>query len=190
MAKCVVCNSRKGQRKCLKEDSFVCSQCCGETRRAELCQGCVFYSEVIAVRKYSEVPRFSTQTMDSNMELQSYSNSIEGTLCLIDSSHKMVLNDEFALKILRMLIDKYHFHDSDISCEDSQAKKGFDMVVKSITEDFIDVSEEVIVKILGVIHYVAKRRSQGGREYFNIIQQYVGLRAGSGMRALSNILMR
>lgn len=190
MAKCVVCNSRKGQRKCLKEDSFVCSQCCGQTRRAELCQGCIFYREISAVRKYSEVPRFSTQTMDSNTELQSYSYSIEWTLCQIDTHYKMVLKDEFALKILRMLIDKYHFHDSDISCEDSQVKKGFDMVVKSITEDIIDVSEEVIVKILGVIHFVAKRRSQGGREYFNIIHQYVGLRGGSGMRALPNFLMR
>ena len=184
MAKCAVCNSRKGQRKCLREESFVCSQCCGETRLAEECLECVFYREVSTVRKYSEVPRFSTQTMDSSMELQSYGNSIEGTLCLIDSYHKMALKDDFALKIIEKLLDKYHFHDSDISFMDSQIREGFDMVVNSISEDITDVSEEIIVKILGVIHHVAKRRSRGGREYFNIIQQYVGLRIGSGMRAL------
>ena len=184
MAKCAVCNSRKGQRKCLREDSFVCSQCCGETRLAEHCQGCIFYRESIPVRRYSDIPRFSTNTMDSDIELQSYSNIIEGTLCHLDFLHDMSLKDAFALKILEMLLDKYHFHDTVVPCVESHLREGFEAVVNSISKDMADVSEEVIVKILSVIHFVAKRRSRGGREYFKIIQMYVGLRVGSGVRIL------
>ena len=184
MGKCAVCNSRKGQRKCLREDGLICSRCCGETRQPEHCHGCVFYRENIPVRRYSDIPHFSTQTMDSNMELQSYSNSIEGTLCLLDYSRQMSLNDAFALKVIEMLLDKYHYHDSDVSCVDSQLREGFNAVLNSISDDLTDVSEEVIVRILGVIYFVARRRSRGGREYFDIIHQYVGLRGSAGIRVL------
>jgi len=124
--------------------------------------------------------------MDSDMELQSYSNIIEGTLCKLDYFHDMSLKDASALKILEMLLDKYHFHDSDEHYVDIHLGDGFDAVVNSILNDMADVSEEVIVKILSIIHFVARRRTHGGREYFKIIQEYVGLRIGTGVRMLPN----
>ena len=54
MAKCPICNSRKGKRKCLISDSFICSLCCGNIRKAETCLGCTFYQK--PKRKYNEVP--------------------------------------------------------------------------------------------------------------------------------------
>jgi hypothetical protein len=186
MAKCLMCNSRKGQRKCLREDGMVCSQCCGETRQAEQCGECAYYRDNIPVRRYVDVPRFSTQTMDSDMQLQSYGYTIEASLCQLDYSRNMSLKDATALKILEMLLDKFHFHDPDTTCDDSLVCEGFDAVVNSISADLSDVSEEIIVKILGVIYYIARRRSRGGREYFNVIQQYVGMRVAPGVRVLPN----
>lgn len=122
--------------------------------------------------------------MASDFQLQSYADAIEGTLCVWDRSHQRLLSDVSALRIIEMLLDKYYYHDSDVSCTDSLLREGFDMVLNSISDDLADVSEGVIVKILGVIHFVARRRSHGGREYLDVIQQYVGLRVGSGMRLL------
>ncbi|MDD1613156.1 MAG: hypothetical protein LUQ56_01155 [Methylococcaceae bacterium] len=51
-------------------------------------------------------------------------------------------------------------------------------------EDLVDIDELVLVKILAVICFVAKRRTTTGREYMNVIHQYVGQRIGSGIRVL------
>ena len=50
IAKCPICNSRKGERQCLIAGSFVCSLCCGNTRKADLCLECRFYQQ--PKRKY------------------------------------------------------------------------------------------------------------------------------------------
>lgn len=82
MAKCPICSSRKGKRKCLIADALICSQCCGDTRTEEVCLACVFYQK--PKRKYSEVPAYSVSEMDHNMDLQGYGNAIEGALCSYD----------------------------------------------------------------------------------------------------------
>ena len=38
MAKCLICNSRKGKRKCKAKNGFICSLCCGKNRGS--LQGC------------------------------------------------------------------------------------------------------------------------------------------------------
>lgn len=43
MAKCPICGSRKGKRKCLVKAGPICTLCCGETREEETCRGCPFY---------------------------------------------------------------------------------------------------------------------------------------------------
>lgn len=186
MTKCPICNSRRGKRKCIKEEGLVCSQCCGLTRTGEHCQGCDFYRENIPVRRYSEVPRFSTQEMESSLRLQFYSSTIEGTLCLLDHTHRMSLDDAIALKIIEKLLDRYHFHDSVVPSEDLLVQEGADLVLNAMAEDLTGVSEEVIVRVLGVIYYVAKRRTRGRREYFDVIQRYAGLRTESGIRIVPN----
>jgi len=54
----------------------------------------------------------------------------------------------------------------------------------AINEDLNNVINEEIVKILGVIRFVAKRRTKTGKEYMNIIHQYVGERIASGIRIM------
>jgi hypothetical protein len=182
MAKCPICNSRKGKRKCLIADGLICSLCCGNTRTEEACSECVFYQK--PKKKYNEVPAYSVSEMDGNMELESYGNSIEGALCAYDIENEGKLNDSDAIRIIELLIDKYHFQDQEIEQEHQTIVNGFNYVDKSIREDLKDVENEKIVKVLGVIRFVAKRRTKTGREYMNVIHQYVGQRVGSGMRIL------
>lgn len=182
MAKCPVCNSRKGKRKCLIEDGLICSLCCGNTRTEEACSACVFYQK--PKRKYNDVPAYSVSEMDGNMELESYGNSIEGALCAYDIENGENLNDSNAIRIIELLIDKYHFNDPHMEQEPQIIVNGVDYVEKSINEDLKDVGNEVIVKVLGVIRFVARRRTKIGKEYMTVIHQYVGQRIGSGIRVL------
>jgi len=122
--------------------------------------------------------------MDGNMELESYGNSIEGALCAYDIENEGKLNDSDAIRIIELLIDKYHFQDQEIEQEHQTVVNGVNYVDKSIREDLKDVENEKIVKVLGVIRFVAKRRTKIGREYMNVIHQYVGQRVGSGIRIL------
>lgn len=180
MARCSICNARKGKRQCKREKGWVCTECCGSTRHAELCQGCRYFKESRPMRRYADIPRFSTQEMESDFQLQSYADSIEGALCFWDHSHEMSLGDASALRVIEMLLDRYYYHDSDTSSTDSLLQEGFDMVAQAILEDLASVPDDTIIKILGVIHFVARRRSHGGREHLDVLQQYVGLRLGTG----------
>jgi hypothetical protein len=184
MAKCAMCGSRKGQRQCKWENGLVCSLCCGQHRNAEKCEGCVYYKEPKPVtRNYGVVPRFSTQTMDDDLDLQSIANAIESTLCLWDRSCKGTLKDDSALQVLESLLDLYYFKDT-VEITEEPVKTGYQMVLDVILYDLSDIPEEKIVRILGVVHFVAQRRAKGGRDYFDVINQYVGVRAAPGVRIL------
>jgi hypothetical protein len=182
MAKCPICNSRKGKRKCMLADSFVCSLCCGNTRTEEACSECDFYQK--PKRKYNEVPAYSVSEMDGNMELESYGNSIEGALCTYDEENGNKLSDHEAIRIIELLIDIYHFKDKCVNEESPLILSGVKHLENAINEDLSDVINEEIVKILGVIRFVARRRTKTGREYMNIIHQYVGHRIASGIRIM------
>jgi len=182
MAKCPICNSRKGKRKCLITDSLICSQCCGTTRAEETCQGCVFYQK--PKRKYEKVPAYSVSEMAGNMDLESYGNAIEGALCAYDIEHDNKLTDNDAIRIIELLIDKYHFEDQAMEQEREIVMSGARYVDKSIREDLSHVDVKKIVKTLGVLRFVAKRRTNIGREYMTVVHQYVGQRVGTGVRLL------
>jgi hypothetical protein len=124
--------------------------------------------------------------MQDDLELQSYSNSIEATLCLWDNSFHNRLKDVSALKVLEMLLDKHFFYDDDVSATDDVLQKGFEMVSTSIEEDLSALSNETLNKIISVIHFVANRRTKGGREYLDFIRKFVGFRVAPGVRAFPN----
>ena len=182
MAKCPICNSRKGKRQCLIAGSAVCSLCCGNTRNPDSCLECRFYQK--PKRKYNDVPAYSVSEMDGNMELEAYGNTIEGALCAYDIENENKLKDSDAIKIIELLIDMHHFGDQQISTDSKIIANGVDCVEEAIRKDLHEVSNEIIVKILGVIRFVAKRRTKYGREYMNIIHQYVGQRIDTGIRIL------
>ena len=182
MAKCPICNARKGKRRCLITDGFICSLCCGNTRKAETCSDCGFYQK--PTRKYNEVPAFSILDMDGNIELESYSNAVEGALCSYDIESGNKLRDSDAIRMVEILIDMYHFGDHQVEADSQIIANGVKYLDDVIREDLKDIDNEIIVKILGVIRFVAKRRTNTGREYMNIVHQYVGRRVGAGIRVL------
>ena len=183
MAKCPICNSRQGKRKCFLVDDLICSRCCVNKRKAEVCSECVLYQKPKII--YNKVPAYSVSEMDGNMELESYGNSVEGALCAYDIENGNILNDSDAIRIIELLINIYHFQVHQIEGESQIIVDGVNYIENSIREDLKDVNNEVIVKILGVIRFVAKRRTKTGREYMKLIHQYVGQRIGSGFRILN-----
>ncbi|NEV63799.1 hypothetical protein [Thiorhodococcus minor] len=118
------------------------------------------------------------------MDLQTYGNAIEGALCAYDMENDSTLSDNDAIRILELLIDKYHFKDQKTNDEREIVKNGVAFVDNAIDIDLKKVGDEEITKVLGVIRFVAKRRTKIGREYMSVIRQYVGMRVGSGMRVL------
>ncbi len=119
--------------------------------------------------------------MDENIELQDYGNVIEGALCSYDVEKDMVLRDSDIIKIVELLIDKYHFGDQQIDTNNLIILGGVYHVKDAIRKDMPDIDKTTLVKILGVIRFVAKRRTKAGREYINIIHQYVGQRIDTGI---------
>lgn len=185
MSKCSVCGSRKGKRKCAPANGLVCSQCCGQTRRRECCEGCAHFREVRSAGRYLDIPRFSLQDMDSDMEMQSYAHTIEATLCMWDLHHECRLTDPSAMSVMEMLLDKYYFGDSTVWRGEALLRQGFKLVVQAIEQDLYDVPDDTIARILAVIYFTARRRTEGQREYLEFIHRYVGWRAGPGTRVLA-----
>lgn len=77
------------------------------------------------------------------------------------------------------------FYGSKISnSNDELLAAGYRYIFDILAHELKDESPEEISKILAAIYFVARRRSQGGRQYLNLIRQYVVVRVGSGMRML------
>jgi len=186
MSKCPVCHSRKAKRKCLiTEDNNICSLCCGQIRKEESCSDCRYYQSPKLRRKYNETPAYSTMQMEANYELQSYSDAIESALGAFDRDTGEKIKDDVALGILKRLIDLYHYKDDEITFESPIVEDGFHYVNNVIKGELALLPEAQLIKILGVLHFVANRRTQGGREYLTVIHRYVGERVAPGVRVIS-----
>lgn len=165
---------------------MICSLCCGTSRSEDACMECAYYQK--PKRKYNEVPKFTTIQMENDTQLSGYSNVIEGALCSYDIELENKLQDGDAIKILELLLDKYHFSDTKMETNDPMLISGFQYVDEAIEKDMPQIDPETLVKVLGVIRFVANRRTKIGREYMSIIHQYVGQRIDTGVRVLPNLL--
>lgn len=182
MATCPMCNARKGKRSCLIASGPVCSLCCGTNRKRELCAGCQFYQE--PKRRYGDVPAFTVSEMDNDMGLQAHGNAIEGALCAYDLDSGNMMRDRDAIKIIEALIDVFHFLDDQVLVKGELVANGVTYVGNVIREDLKGIDKETINKVLGVIWFVANRRTRMGREYLDVIRRHVGPRIGTGVRQI------
>ncbi|MGM0452979.1 MAG: hypothetical protein ACQERN_07425 [Thermodesulfobacteriota bacterium] len=64
MAKCLICNARKGKRKCIAAGGFICSQCCGTTRSFDKS----------SMRNYRKLPRYTVSEMAKSQILEDRAN--------------------------------------------------------------------------------------------------------------------
>ena len=184
MAKCSICNSRKGKRKCKADDSFVCSLCCGQSRNLDKCSGCSFYKGDSHDRNYRKVPFYGIRQMSDSIELQDISNVIESILCGFDTETENDFTDKEVLQLLELGFDKYHFKDSELAFSNSTLKILFEKMSQLIEQDLSNTPKEQLIKVLASIYRSVQRRTNGGREYLTFAQQYVGARVGPGARVL------
>ena len=184
MAKCSICNSRKGKRKC-KDESFVCSLCCGQSRSTDKCAGCSFFQVASVARNYRKIPFYETQQMSDSLELQDIANVIESILCSFDLDKEDKFTDLMASKLLELFFDKYHFKDTELVFDSDALKDRFARMSEMLVEDLPNIPEEQLIKILASVYRSIQRRTSGGREYLHFAQQFVGARVGAGARVLT-----
>lgn len=173
MAKCSICNSRKGKRKCIDSSTFICSLCCGTSGNEIKCNGCSFYKDRSSNRNYRKVPHFSIHEMKDDFELQKISELIERGLCIIDEEND--INDSHATRFIGLLLDKYYFKDEPVVFKSEFEKEGFLFIDGHIVENFSDIQTEVIYKVLSAILRSIKRHTNGKREYLDFAHQFISL---------------
>ncbi len=179
MAKCPICQSRKGKRVCLLHTSPLCTPCCGEIRQSETCSTCEYYQDRVIHRKYHELPAYSTVEMENSFHLQDYSNAIESAFVTLDSEHGTV-NDAIAREAIEYLFDKYLFQDQPAPLRKDLVISTARFVEHVVQQDIEDPDFALFIKVLGTVYQSVCRRTQGGREYMRVIAKYVGVRVGPG----------
>lgn len=147
MAKCPVCDTRKGKRKCLLvHHQFVCSLCCANTRKEELCLNCVFYQP--PQHNYAKVPCFSVAGITNNHALQNYAHAIENAFAMENAHDK--------LAILELLINKYFFKETEINSSNPLWQSGFLAVEYLIQSELKAIDEETLINLLGAMRSIIK----------------------------------
>ena len=119
--------------------------------------------------------------MESDFDLQSYSDYIEDILCKMDREYDFSLKDEVALDIYKLLMNKYYFKDKELLFKSEITQNGFKRIDEGIERNSFD--NDTLTKILSLLYFVANRRSKGEREYFEFIHHYVG--GGNGVMRIT-----
>jgi len=184
MAKCPICNSRKGKRKCVAANSYVCSVCCGQSRNAEKCGACSYFKDDRLNRDYNKTPYIALQRMADNLALEGSANVIESALCQFDLDHHENVSDKQAARLLELLLDKYFFGDPTLNFESKLEEEGFELIDQAIKEDLGWLSNQEVSEFLGTIYRSIKRRDLTDRDYMEFIQRHVGVRMAKGLRAI------
>jgi hypothetical protein len=122
--------------------------------------------------------------MQDDFDLQDHSNAIESAICAYDIQSGKRMTDAQFVELLERLLDFYHFNEEPKQFSSELVETGFLGIRETMTGDLEDCSNEEIVKLLGVIRFVAQRRARGGRDHMTILHQYVGPRVGKGIRML------
>ena len=184
MAKCPICNDRKGKRQCRVRAAIICSPCCGAIRAAEACGDCGFFKP--PTRDYDHLPRYSTQEMQDSKLLEAISFPIEASVCLLDRERGYTLKDDQAIAILELLLDLYSFGDTRESVADRVRELGCEKVLEIVERELARQPREEVAKVIGTVRFVACRRNSGGRHHMRVLQQYCGafVRTGIGLRKL------
>ena len=188
MAKCNLCMKVKGKRKCKAFGGEVCSVCCGTSRNEAGCTGCSYFKPASQSRRYDKTPRFSTQQMADRQDLEDAGNVIEGAMCKFDMEQNLTFKDGFFKNVIERLLDRYAFGDQSPQFADDMEKKAFTGIESAIKEDLPGVNPDFLVKLIGTVHRSIKRHADhalGGRAYIDFIQQYVGSRVATDVRAIS-----
>ena len=178
MAKCTLCNSRKGKRKCKASDTFICSLCCGESRNQEKCEGCSFFKGA-GGRNYRKVPYYTTLEMTNNPELEILSSVIETALCKVWQADPYRVTDRTVTALVELLLDQYHFNDTPPTLTDPVVAPAAQLLMEILERKLPPVSAQTLVKVLTAVHRSIQRRTVGGCSYLEFISQFTGVTPGA-----------
>ncbi len=185
MAKCTICKTRKGKRKCKVDDTFICSLCCGQSRNQDKCTDCSFYKNPALQRNYRKVPFYEIAKMSGSMELEDVGNVIESTLCSMGLESRELFQDKDAIKLIELFFDKYYFKDEKLQFVDTVQKNNFHKILETCAQDLASTPQDDLVKVMATIYRSIQRRTNGNREYLQFAQQYVGARVAPGVRIMT-----
>jgi hypothetical protein len=180
--KCPICNSKKGKRICSFTTNCICSSCCGAVRKNETCQNCSYYKPI--KHNYKNIPFYQPNEMDGYFDREEIANEIEAALATYDNATNDLMRDDDAIRIIEMLFDTYYFNEPHVVETNGLLENGYQCVVSAIKENLSSVNLTELIKILGAIYFVARRRNSGKRDYLSIIRQYVGINMGDGAKIL------
>lgn len=172
MAKCVVCNSRKGKRKCAINDAVICPGCCGEIRDPGVCADCSFYKP--PENNYQSVPFYSVRQMADSNVLTDAAYEVEFLFCRLDSKSGNVLGDKDMLRLIELIFDKYYFKDTVPDNLDAGDQYRLDTMSERFGKALGEPSDVDLMKIMGAIYRSIQRRTLGRREYLEFIQGHMG----------------
>lgn len=175
MAKCTVCNSRKGKRKCKATGTFICSLCCGESRTETKCDGCSFFKSAAISRNYRRVPYYSTQEMADNPDLESIAGLVELSLCQIWENDPQQVDDRIAARLVELMIDRYHFKDEKPRADTLVLEEGFRFFSQNTSKKLSHIHSEQLVKVLAAVYRSIQRRTIGGTSYLQFVSQFTGI---------------
>ena len=175
MAKCPVCSSRKAKRRCLITDSHeICSLCCGRVRQESTCSECVWWQPPVVRRDYGSVPAFTVGEMDARQELQDHARVIESAIAAFDRDAGNTLRDEVPIRIYERLLDEHHFGEPGPASDDEVLERGLQELRGVIARAFAREDPLTLVKTLGVLRFIARRRTRGRREYLEVVHRFTG----------------
>ncbi|MEA2114049.1 MAG: hypothetical protein U9P36_01540 [Thermodesulfobacteriota bacterium] len=187
MAKCTICNSRKGKRKCRATQTFICSLCCGESRSQAECAECSFFKGALVGRNYRNVPHYSTGKMADSPELDTISNVIETALCEVWAADEDNVNDRTAAGLIEMLLNQYHFGEGEPQIDDPVLAAGHQLMSRTIKDEFSRLPVEELVKVLGAVYRSIQRRTTGGSSYLEFVSRFTGVYPGKTFRPVPQI---
>ena len=140
--------------------------------KKSLCGKCEHYQE--SKRYYDKLPRYTTNDMDLSLDLQDIAIVPEVSICTFDYDHDYQIMDIVYLKALECLQNIYYFNEVHVPCQDTLVEECFQRLYTDIQNKLDDVSNEQLSKIIGVLYFVTKRRTLGGREHLQFLHRHVG----------------
>lgn len=178
MAKCTLCNTRKGKRKCKASETFICSLCCGESRNQEKCEGCSFFKGS-GSRNYRQVPHYTTLEMSNNPELEIISSVVETALCQVWQTNPYQVTDRTVTTLVELMLDQYHFNDIPPTLTDPVVAPARKLLLEIFERELPPVPAQTLVKVLTAVHRSIQRRTLGGCSYLEFISQFTGVSPGA-----------
>jgi hypothetical protein len=116
--------------------------------------------------------------MADNPDLESIADVIESTLCRAWANDPHNVNDRTAVRLVELMIDKYHFNDEVPQAGSTSEDEGFRLFLQETGKTFSQISPKQVVKVLAAVYRSIQRRTIGGNSYLQFVSQFTGINPG------------